>query len=197
MSTGWIFKKPSKRGMKKAHLNKFRSDLPKVKSKVDTPRARVLAEDELGGQGATVLYRDHIKPPGAYLKSHNEGGKLSLEIIDTTDVPLTKFLSTYTHMKVEDRPPVVNVILRRIQVRLEILNPRRTALEKWNYYKVVDEVYHQLVCYFSGNKAFFVDHDEINMVCKMSRMYDSGRAREIVQRKLFDRITWFHKDTIP
>lgn len=180
--------------MKKAHLRKYRSDVPKVRSHSDTPRAKILAEEKLGGAGATVLYRQRNNTAGVV--QHREVFA-DPYIKHAEELLNTKFFAYYRNVPVDKRPPVVEAIRRRIEVKLEILNQRRTALEEWHHYKVIDEVYRQLVCFFSGRKAFFVEHDEIAMQVKMSRDYDTDRAREIVQRKLFNRIVWFQVDTIP
>lgn len=191
-SAGWFFKKGKARKVFPAKYN----NRPKVPSNTDTPRARILSEEKLGGLGSSVLYRDHIKPPGAYLKPVD--GK-SFDIIEIPEIfkPETKLIfSQYVNVPESERPPIINTIYRRMQVRLEILNQRHTALERWHHFIPVNEKFYRLICCFSGATAFFLEHDEINCTVKMSRDYETSSARAIVQRKQYKRIVWFSSQRV-
>lgn len=208
MAPGWMFKKGKAR---KVFPAKYNSNRPKVRSSTQTPVARALSEQENrkrtkgyihrgeaheyeednSGEGLAVLYRDHIRPPGVYIRDGglDSKGRPLLEIYDTTVVPITLF-GEYTTVPRSKRPPLVNAIYDRIEEKLEALNPRRQALSYWNHITPVDERFRKLFYFFSGNRSFFVERDYIQNRIRMSRDYETSSARALIKSERWERISW-------
>jgi hypothetical protein len=212
MAPGWYFKKgkpkkvfPSKynnrpkvRGstmtIQARVLSEQKVNRPKVRGSTMTIQARVLSEQKVKSkaseEGAAILYRDHIKPPGVYFRGEvDEKGEPVGYIIDTTVVPITIF-GEYRHVPESKRPPIVNAIYRRLQVKVEELNPRRQALSYWNHITPVDERFRKLFYFFSGNEGFFVERDYIQNRIRMSRDYESSSARALIKSERWERVSW-------
>jgi hypothetical protein len=209
MAPGWYFKKGKP---KKVFPSKY-NIRPKVRSSTQTPVARTLSEqkdvkktrsyifrgevheyvEETSGEGSAALYRDHSKSHGTVqhrdVRTHPRFTKEEV-------VPVTIF-GEYRHVPESKRPPIVNAIYRRIQVKVEALNSRRTALSYWNHITPVDERYRKLFYFFSGNEGFFVERDYIQNRIRMSRDYESSSARVLIQREQWVRISWKYVEVTP
>lgn len=186
-SAGWLFKTGSK---SRGKLNKYSSNRVKVRENTDTPRAKILALDKTGGLGSSVLYREHIK----------SGGYVSPNGVFThpKKTPQTRLVfEEYQHLKSESKPPLVNLIEQRMKPEERVLNGRRIGFINWNHYIPVDEPYLKIICCFSGDVAFFVEHDLIAGILRMSRDYVSSQARGIVQQQDWKRIVWFKISKLP
>lgn len=180
-STGWIFKSGSKA---RGSLKKYSSNRVKVSENTDTPRAKILAQDKTGGLGNSVMYREHIKS-GGYV---SPGGVFT----HPKKAPQTRLvLEEYQHLKPENKPPLVNLIVQRMQTEERVLNGRRIGYVNWNHYIPVNQPFYKMICCFSGDVVFFVEHDQIADILRVSRDYTSARAREIVHQRNWKRIIWF------
>lgn len=206
---GWYFKKGKPKKVFPAKYN----IRPKVRSSTQTPVARVLAdnvkelqdkgatkrrvsylfrgkvhefEEEVGGEGSSVLYRDHIKSSGGVQhKDVHTHPKFQQQ--HTT--PITIF-GEYAHTPRSERPPIVNAIYDRIEVKLEQMNWRRQAFKYWNHIVPVNERFRKLFYFFSGNEGFFVERDYVMQRIRMSRDYEHSTAGLLIRREQWERISW-------
>lgn len=176
-------------------MKRWSAEMVRTPSNTDTTRARILGEDKLGGWGASVLYRDHVRSGGRVYVTRS--GKVVLD--KPKAIPKTRLVfSEYLHVKEEDKPPLVQVIEKRMQSKEnQSSNNRYAGFENWLHYDIKDEPYYRLIACFSGNKTFFLEHDQIMLTLKMSRDYTSERAREIVRLQQFARIDWIRSDKLP
>lgn len=202
MAPGWFFKKGKPKKVFPAKYN----NRPKVRGSTLTPVARVLSEQKQGdkgsSEGASVLYRDHIRSVGSVSHKYTEAHP---NFRDAHVVPVTIF-GEYVNVPRSKRPPIVNVIYDRIVTQLQTVNPKRTAFslgvtggscKDWNHIVPIDERYRKLFYFFSGSLGFFVERDYIQNRIRMSRDYETSTARRIYVREQWERIVWVAVEVTP
>jgi hypothetical protein len=189
---GWYFKKGKPKKVFPAKYN----NRPRVRSSTQTPLARAISESKAPGAkegGAAVLYRDHIKSGGGVFHKYTESHP---RFKQQETSPITIF-GEYATTPRSKRPPIVNAIYDRIEVKLEQMNWRRQAFKYWNHIVPVDETFRKLFYFFSGTEGFFVERDYIRNRIRMSRDYESSTARVLIKREQWERIAWIQVEATP
>lgn len=157
--------------------------------------ARLNEDSEARGTGATVRYRAHMRDsqPGLVDKHGRQ--------LHQKSIPPTLFnAANYVLTKLEDCPPLFQV-MKRMEAGFEAVSPNQAIFENkrfvtfqhWHHYKVDGGKYCKLLCFFTGDTAFFLEFNFLLRKLRLSCDYTSGRARQLATmyaEERVDRIRW-------
>lgn len=183
---------------------RYRKGNPRVNTNV----AR--ADNDAGGDGASVLYRQRAQPSSPKLdfkRKMLEAGYQELPSgrwLKPKKEPPTK-LDIQAYFRAGfPVPPVVDAMRTRIEERLHTKfwqNDRRSGYDHWHHILCHKETFLLILCFFCGDRARFVEFDWLYSTLRESSPYKTASAREIVQvctrRKNWDRISWEKLERFP
>lgn len=179
----------SKKGKKSPHLKRFSSGYINAGMSVDSNRVKIMKETKFKSLGNTVSYRDHLKSMG-YIR-----GDLKVQEFQEVPPTLRPTMDKFVGIPDDKVPPII-ANLRKLK-ELKQDRPFGLALMKvWAHYYIIKGDRYDLICFFSGARAYFVERDMYRMRIRMSHEYSTDLARLVANSTDPEtRVKW--KETLP